>query len=313
MSDFDILVLGDANPDLVLSGEEVEPAFGQAERLVDEARFVIGGSGAIFACGAAKLGLRVAFAGVVGDDLFGRFMQAELQEHGVDTSGIVVVANRPTGVTVVLSGRHDRAMLTHAGTTGELRRAMIDADLLHRTRHVHVSSYFLQRSLVPELPALLKEARSDDSSTSVDPNWDPAGIWDDGLLALLPDVDVFLPNEVEALSLARISVIEDAIGRLRSSGAGTVVVKSAAQGAVGAQASDLIVQPAIPTRLVDSTGAGDSFDAGFLAAFLAREPLARCLEIGNVCGALSTLAIGGTASQPTMAEAVAALERSSLP
>jgi sugar/nucleoside kinase (ribokinase family) len=313
VSDFDILVLGDANPDLVLTGEEVEPAFGQAERLVDDARFVIGGSGAIFACGAAKLGLRVAFAGVVGDDIFGRFMQSELQDHGVDTSGIAVVTNRPTGVTVVLSGHRDRAMLTHAGTTGELRRSMIDADLLRRAHHIHVSSYFLQRSLVPELPALLKEARSADATTSVDPNWDPAGVWDDGLLALLPDVDVFLPNEVEALSLARISVIEDAIGRLRSSGAGTVVVKSAAQGAVGAQASDLIVQPAIPTRLVDSTGAGDSFDAGFLAAYLAEEPLGRCLEIGNVCGALSTLAIGGTASQPTMAEAVTALERSTLP
>ena len=74
MAGFDILVLGDANPDLVMSGETVEPAFGQAERLVDEGRLVIGGSGAIFACGAAKLGLRVAFAGVVGDDMFGRYM-----------------------------------------------------------------------------------------------------------------------------------------------------------------------------------------------------------------------------------------------
>jgi sugar/nucleoside kinase (ribokinase family) len=216
-------------------------------------------------------------------------------------------------VTVVLSGGHDRAMLTHAGTTGELRRSMIDPDLVGRARHVHVSSYFLQRALVPDLPALLKEARGAGVTTSVDPNWDPGGTWDDGLLALLPEVDVFLPNEVEALSLARISVIDDAIGRLRSSGAGTVVVKSAARGAAAAQASDLIHVPAIATRLVDSTGAGDSFDAGFLAGFLANEPLRRCLEIGNVCGALSTLAIGGTASQPTMAEAVGALERSMLP
>jgi sugar/nucleoside kinase (ribokinase family) len=313
MSDFDILVLGDANPDLVLSGEEVRPAFGQAERLVEDARFVVGGSGAIFACGAAKLGLRVAFVGVVGDDIFGHFMRGELQRFGVDTSAVVVAAEHATGVTVVLSGRRDRAMLTHAGTTGELRRSMIDPDLLSRTRHVHVSSYFLQRSLVPELPMLLKDARRAGASTSVDPNWDPTGSWDDGLLALLPDVDVFLPNEVEALSLARISVVDDAIGRLRSSGAGTVVVKSAARGAVGAQASDLVRVPTIPTRLVDSTGAGDSFDAGFLTAFLGDESLQRCLEIGNVCGALSTLAIGGTASQPTLAEAVAALDRSSLP
>ena len=216
MSDFDILVLGDANPDLVLSGGDVVPAFGQAERLVDEARLVIGGSGAIFACGAAKLGLRVAFAGVVGDDMFGRFMCDQLQAHGIDTSAVAMLPERSTGVTVVLSGRDDRAMLTFAGTTGDLRRSVIGTDVLSRTRHIHVSSYFLQRALAPELPALFREARDGEATTSLDPNWDPSGQWDNGLMALLPEVDVFLPNEVEALSMARISVVEDAIARLRS-------------------------------------------------------------------------------------------------
>lgn len=313
MAGFDILVLGDVNPDLVLSGETVEPAFGQAERLVDEARLVIGGSGAIFACGAARLGLRVALAGVVGDDTFGRFMCAELQERGVDTSGIVVIPGRSTGVTVVLSGREDRAMLTFAGTIKDLRRSLLDEDLLGRTRHVHVSSYFLQDALTPELPELLREARAGEATTSVDPNWDPSGLWDSGLLALLPEVDVFLPNEMEALSLARISVREDAMARLRSSGAGTVVVKTAGEGAVGAQASESLSVPALPTHVVDSTGAGDSFDAGFLAGFLGGEPLRRCLEIGNACGALSTLGIGGTSTQPTMVEALEAIERGSAP
>jgi sugar/nucleoside kinase (ribokinase family) len=312
MSGFDILVLGDANPDLVMNGESVVPAFGQAERLVDEARLVVGGSGAIFACGAAKLGLRVAVAAVVGDDMFGRFMCDQLQAHGVDISGVAVLPERATGVTVVLSGSHDRAMLTFAGTIGDLRRSVIDADLLGRSRHIHVSSYFLQRALVPELPDLLHEARQGEATTSLDPNWDPSGVWDGGLMALLPEVDVFLPNEVEALSLARISVVEDAIVRLRSSGAGTVVVKTAAQGSVGAQASDLVGVPALPTQVVDSTGAGDSFDAGFLAGFLGGEPLRRCLEIGNACGSLSTQGIGGTSSQPTMVEALEAIERSSV-
>lgn len=313
MSGFDILVLGDANPDLVLSGESVVPAFGQAERLVDEGRLVIGGSGAIFACGAAKLGLRVAFAAVVGDDMFGRYMCDQLQAHGVDISGVAVLPERSTGVTVVLSGSHDRAMLTFAGTIGDLRRSVIDVDLLGRTRHIHVSSYFLQRALAPELPDLFREARAGEATTSLDPNWDPSGTWDSGLTALLPEIDVFLPNEVEALSLARISVVEDAIARLRSSGVGTVVVKTAAQGAVGAQASDLITVPALPTQVVDSTGAGDSFDAGFLAGFLGGEPLRRCLEIGNACGSLSTQGIGGTSTQPTMVEALEAIERSSVP
>ena len=175
MSGFDVLVLGDANPDLVLVGDEVVPAFGQAERLVDDAEMVIGGSGAIFACGAAKLGLRVAFAAVVGDDVFGRFMCDQLQAHGVNTSAVAMLPDRATGVTVVLSGREDRAMLTFPGTIGDLRRSVIDADLLRKTRHIHVSSYFLQQALIPELPALFTEAREGEATTSLDPNWDPSG------------------------------------------------------------------------------------------------------------------------------------------
>ncbi len=313
MSDLDILVLGDANPDLVLSGGDVVPAFGQAERLVDEARLVIGGSGAIFACGAAKLGLRVAFAGVVGDDMFGRFMCDQLQAHGIDTSAVAVLPERSTGVTVVMSGREDRAMLTFAGTTGDLRRSVIGTDVLSRTRHIHVSSYFLQRALAPELPALFREARDGEATTSLDPTWDPSGQCDNGLMALLPEVDVFLPPEVEALSMARISVVEDAIARLRSSGAGTVVVKTAGQGAVAAQAGHAVAVAGIPTQVVDSTGAGDSFDAGFLAGFLAGQPLRRCMEIGNACGALSTRGIGGASTQPTMVEALETIERGSVP
>jgi len=269
MSDFDLLVLGDANPDLVLMGDEVAPAFGQAERLVDEARMVVGGSGAILACGAARLGLRVAFAGVVGDDLFGTFMREELAARGIDTSGLSVDLSRPTGITVVLARRDDRAMLTSTGTIGDLRRSVIDAGLLARTRHIHVSSYFLQRTLAAELPALLRDGRAAGATTSVDPNWDPSGAWDDGIMALLPEVDVFLPNEMEALSIARISEVEQAIARLRSAGAGTVVVKTAERGAIAAQASELVHVPSIPTSVVDTTGAGDSFDAGFLAAYLA--------------------------------------------
>src|SRR5438552_657120 len=107
MADFDVLVLGDCNPDLILSGGDVEPAFGQVEKLVDSASLAVGGSGAIFACGAARLGLRTAFAAVIGDDVFGRFMLTALGERGVDTSGVLVDAHRPTGVTVVLSKGED--------------------------------------------------------------------------------------------------------------------------------------------------------------------------------------------------------------
>ena len=99
---YDILVAGEINPDLILSGD-VEPAFGQVEKLVDSAVLAVGSSSVITACGAARLGLRVAFIGVCGDDLFGRFMLEEMQARGVDTSAVIVDPAQSTGLTVILN------------------------------------------------------------------------------------------------------------------------------------------------------------------------------------------------------------------
>lgn len=308
--DLDLLVLGDANPDLVLRGGDVVPVFGQAERLVDEARLMIGGSGAIMACGAARLGLRAAFAGVVGDDLFGSYMREQLAARGVDVAGLVIDADRPTGLTMVLSTGEDRAMLTSPGTIGGMRASLIDPDLLRAARHVHVSSYFLQTGLAPDLPELLAGVRARGVSTSLDPNWDPSGEWDGGLNALLPAIDVLLPNEAEATLLAHTSDLDSAIAALRNRGP-LVVVKAGDRGAVAAGPGEHVRVAAVPVDAVDTTGAGDSFDAGFVTAMLGGEPLERCLALANACGALSTRAVGGVDAQPTMQEALDAVERGS--
>ena len=305
-TDFDLVVLGDANPDLVMHGGDVTPAFGQAEHIVEEARLVIGGSGGILACGAAKLGLKVAMVAVVGEDLFGRFVRDGLVAAGVDAGAVVVDPERPTGITVVLSSPEDRAMLTMPGTVGDLRGALIPPDLLERTRHVHVSSFFLQRRLAPDLPDLFGDAHRAGATTSLDPNWDPAGEWDSGIHDLLPQIDIFMPNAMEAMRLARISDLTQAIARLRTSP--LVVVKAGFEGAIAARAGEVLKVPGIPREVVDTTGAGDSFDAGFLAGFLAGEPLERCLMLGNACGALSTRSTGGTSGQATMAEALQLVE-----
>ena len=306
MPDFDLLVLGDANPDLVLRGD-VDPDFGQAEKLVDDASLVIGGSGAIAACGAARLGLRVAFAGVVGDDVFGRFMLEALGERGVDTRGCLVDPHRPTGLSVILSRRDDRAILTSVGTIADLRGEIVDLDLLRSTRHVHVSSYFLQRGLQADLPGLFREAHGAGATTSVDPNWDPEQEWDGGLLSLLSQTDCFLPNSAEARAITGIDDVDVAAEALAERGA-TVAVKFGQGGGLAIAGDEVVRSEAIPSAVVDSTGAGDGFDAGFLAARLAGWPLGRCLQLAVACGSLSTRAAGGTAAQPTMQEALAAME-----
>jgi sugar/nucleoside kinase (ribokinase family) len=310
MEAIDLLVLGDVNPDLVMRGGEVVPAFGQAERVVEQATLTIGGSGAILACGAARLGLRVALCGVVGDDLFGRFMCDALRERGVDIRGLGVDPAGVTGITVVLAAPDDRAMLTATGSMGSLRIESVDPELVNVARHVHVSSYFLQSGLWPDLQHVFDDVHRRGGTTSVDPNWDPSGLWDGGVMRLLPRTDVFLPNAMEAMQLAHISDLDEAIRRLRAE-TSMVVVKQGADGALASTTGETAHLPSMSARVVDATGAGDSFDAGFLAAWLADMPLERCLAIGNACGALSTRAVGGTAGQATMDEVLEAIERGS--
>jgi sugar/nucleoside kinase (ribokinase family) len=305
MPELDLLVLGDANPDLVLTGD-VEPVFGQAERLVEGARLVLGGSGAITACAAVRLGLRTGFVGVVGGDVFGRFVLDALEERGIDTGGCLVDPNRPTGLSVILSRGEDRAILTSAGTIADLRGELVDPDLLGSCRHVHVSSYFLQRRLRPDLPELFDRAHRAGASTSVDPNWDPQERWD-GVLELLGRTDLFFPNSAEARAITGIDDVDVAAEALTEHGA-VAVIKFGQGGGLAMWADEVARSEAIPSRVVDTTGAGDTFDAGFIAGRLQGWSLQRCLALAVACGSLSTRAVGGTGAQPTLEEALAAIE-----
>jgi sugar/nucleoside kinase (ribokinase family) len=307
-TDFDLLVLGDVNPDLVLTGKDLIPAFGQVEQLLDSAALTIGGSGAILACGAARLGQRTAIVGVVGDDLFGRFMTDALSERGVDVSGVVAAPGESTGLTVILARPDDRAILTFPGTCAALTSEAVPRDLLRRARHVHVSSFYLQTLLAPALPELFEEVHAAGATTSLDPNWDPDERWDGGLAGVLAVTDVFLPNAQEAQRIAGLEATVDAAAALAATGA-LVAVKLGPQGALAsfAEREPVTVSPSFDVVAVDTVGAGDSFDAGFLAALLRGEEAARALAHGCACGALSTQAAGGTAAQPTLEQALQAL------
>lgn len=303
---FDLLVAGEINPDLILSGD-VEPAFGQVEKCVDSATLTIGSSSVIFACGAARLGLRVAFIGKCGDDLFGRYMLEAMQERGIDTRAVMQIPGGHTGMSVILNRGSDRAILTYPGLIAALSAEDIPDDLLGQARHLHIASYFLQTALQPGLPDLFRRARRLGLTTSLDPNYDPGASWQ-GIRDLLALTDVFLPNQTEACALTG---TDDPTEAARTLGrqTGTVAVKMGAQGALGVQGEVLAHAPALSVPVVDTVGAGDSFDAGFLYGYLQGWTLERCLRLGAVCGSLSTRAAGGTAAQPTLAEALGFLER----
>jgi sugar/nucleoside kinase (ribokinase family) len=305
--DLDLLVLGEVNPDVIVRAADPRPAFGQVERWVDNVELVVGSSSVIFACGAARLGLRVAMVGVVGNDALGRFMLAAMAERGIETSGVRVDPTVPTGASVILTDGRDRAILTAPGTIPLLQAADVPTALIARARHVHVGSVFLLDALRPGLPALLDDARARGATVSVDCNWDPSGTWDGGLRAILARADVFLPNASEAMRITGLADVEAAARVLVGLGPRAVAVKLGVDGALLATADGRLIRtPAVPVEPVDTTGAGDSFDAGFLAAWLAGRPPEACLALGAACGSLSTRGVGGTAAQPTLAEAEAA-------
>ena len=301
MKPFDILVAGEINPDLILTGD-VMPAFNQTEKLVDSAVLTIGSSSVIFACGAARLGLKVAFIGVCGDDIFGRFMLDEMQERGVNVSNVIVRKDEQTGLSIILNQGADRAILTHLGLIAALQASDIADALLRNMRHLHVASYFLQTKLQPDLPNLFQRARSLGLTTSLDTNYDPSEKWT-GFDELLSVTNVFLPNGKEAVSLTgetNIHLAADRLGpRVEALG-----VKLGAEGALGVRNGECARVVSIPVNVIDTVGAGDSFDAGFLYGYLNGWLLEKTLRLGCVCGALSTQRAGGTDGQPTLVEAI---------
>ncbi|MBK9603338.1 MAG: carbohydrate kinase family protein [Anaerolineales bacterium] len=298
---FDILVAGEINPDLILTGD-VKPEFDQVEKLVDTATLTVGSSSAIFACGAARLGLRVAFIGVCGDDVFGRFMLAEMQKRNVDVNNMIIRPNGQTGLSVILNREVDRAILTHPGLIADLQASDIADSLLAQASHLHVASYFLQTKLQPDLPALFQHAHSLGLTTSLDTNYDPSEKWI-GFDELLSKTDVFLPNKTESLSITKSADVESASEQLAQK-CKLAVIKLGADGAIVCNGEVVVHSNSISVNVVDTVGAGDTFDAGFMFGYLNDWPLQKSLRLACVCGALSTQKAGGTEGQPTLEEAL---------
>ncbi|MGD0998131.1 MAG: sugar kinase [Thermoleophilia bacterium] len=304
---FDLLVVGDANPDVVLHGAPEKLAYGQAEQLVESGALTVGGSAGIMACAAARLGLRTAFASVVGGDAAGRFMLDELGRRGVDVSGVSVRDDLATGLTVALARGDDRAIVTFAGTMSALTADTVDDRLVRGARHVHVSSFYLHPGLAPGLRGLFEAARTAGAGTSLDLNWDPAQEWDGGLADVLPAVDVLFVNGAEAAAVSGAS--DPAVAATVLAARGPLpVIKLGAAGALAHDGCRLVRVPALPVTVVDTVGAGDTFDAGYLCGRLLGWEIGRCLALGVACGSLSARGAGGVEAQPTFDEARAVVE-----
>jgi sugar/nucleoside kinase (ribokinase family) len=291
---FDVTLAGDTCLDMVLYGLPDDlPA--ERELIADKIAIRVGGSGAITAHNLAALGNSVGFITAVPGDDFGRFCQSELRSAGVDLSRCVAVQGLQTGVTVHLQHSHLRHMFTHAGATFHLSFDDLDLDYLSKARHFHMSSYYLQRALTPRIPELFAKLKEAGVTISLDPNDDPANLWDRKILEAIQFVDILMPNEREACMLSGGQNLDRAIAVLREL-VPLLVVKRGADGAFAFRGHESWHAPAYSVEVVDAVGAGDSFNAGFLHAWIRGWPVEKALAFGSFTGAWSATASGGTSA-----------------
>jgi sugar/nucleoside kinase (ribokinase family) len=292
---YDVLVVGELNVDLILDKIEKFPEVGK-EVLAQKMTLTLGSSSAIFASNISSLGARVAFIGKIGKDKFGEVVLESLEEKKVNTSMILIDENVGTGATIILNVDEDRANTTYPGAMDLLTIDDISDEDLKKARHLHFSSYFLQPGMWGGLGKLFRKAKELGMTTSFDMQWDPQETWKLDMEDVLPYVNVFLPNETELKLLTGKNDLNEAIQFVKKY-TDILVVKRGNKGSFvhfKDQITDL--PPFLNTQVVDAIGAGDSFNAGFIFKFINGASIAECQKFGNLTGAVSTTAAGGTAA-----------------
>lgn len=295
MKKFDIIALGELNADVILNRIDGMPVVGK-EIFAGDMLITLGSSTAIFAANAASLGAKVAFAGMIGKDNFGELVKTSLSQRNVSTEYLIETDKAATGATIVLTYGEDRANVTYQGAMDIMGFGDIDKSLFDNTKHIHMSSIFMQSGLKRDLMEILEYARAKGVTVSLDTQWDPAEKWDLDYAEVLPYLALFMPNKTELMLLTGSGSLEEAVGKIRPYIGGACVVKCGNQGSllVRKDGTGNMLGAFLNTGVVDATGAGDSFNAGFIYGFTRGLPLEECQRIGNLTGAVNTTAAGGT-------------------
>lgn len=291
----DVLVIGDVNVDLIVTGVNKMPLPGQ-ERHVNDISLNVGGGAALCAIGLARLGGRPALCGSISDDFFGEYIRTVLKQAGVDTSLLQKKQKARTGISIALSADADRSFLTYVGTNGENDLGGVSDKIPGRVSHVHLAGYkgSSNHDSYVELVGRLKKTGL---SVSLDVGWDVTEKWSSELFDLVRLVDVFFLNETEAAHYCGTNDTEACIRRL-SEYCGEIVIKIGPKGALGLKNGCISYCSTFPVSIVDTTGAGDSFNSGFLHGRLNGCDFKTCLVYGNACGAMSATGAGGYSAFP---------------
>lgn len=284
---FDLLVVGRPSVDLMFAGLPEWPALGKD--LSTTGLGMCAGTSFNTPAAAHRLGLRVGYVSMVGNDVWSGLVRQEFAAEGLPTDFLLVVDRPQPFVSVALNHAGDRGFVTYAGTNeeddAELARAALDVVRTVPARHLH--GYAGEES--PELVAL---ARARGMTVSLD-GW--GGPWWDAeapLEEVAAAADVLFANEHEALAMTGEDDVYVALARMAEH-CGCVVIKRGAAGAIGTNTDGFAEVPAEPAEVVDTTGAGDCFNAAFLVGWFAGLPLVHSLTLGVICGARAVATFGG--------------------
>ena len=292
MATFDVSVIGELNLDLILTGLPPELVL-EHEHLAQDLSITLGSSSAIFAHNLASLANKVGFSSCIGSDPFGEICVKRLGEGGVDLSRVKKLPNKTTGLSVILPQRKQRYILTYPGTMFDMTDKDLDLNYVFSAKHLHVSSYFLQKGMRASLIDIFRRAKEAGLTTSLDTNDDPENRWSSEIQLLLKHTDILLPNEREACKLARTEKVEQA-AEILSQKVQIVVIKRGSQGAIARAGKESLVAFPPVVDVADHVGAGDSFDAGFVHKFIRGAKMEECLKFGNIVGSLCVTRPGGT-------------------
>ena len=261
---------------------------------VDSMFLLTGGCAANVGVNVAKQGIGVAVVGKVGDDYWGRFVREDLASRGVCTKRVRISPSHQTSQTMILLCKgHDRRFVHTFGANGDLRAADIDLSTLEGARVLYVGGYLVMPGMVPaELAELFHTAQSRGIRTVLDVVVPTGYAYRGELEPVLPYTDVFLPNDDEAEILTGEIDPERQLRGLQALGAGTVLVTMGSEGLLFADGDRLYRARHFPSNVVDQTGAGDAFCAGFISGMVQGRDLRGCVEYGSALGASCVRSIG---------------------
>ncbi len=274
---------------------------------VDAIEQQLGGNGASTSYALALLGAPVRLLGVVGRDPFGEFALARLRSAGCDVDNICILESRTATTVAVVNSAGDRLLLHRPGVSATAFEDPIEFSppLTAGVSHFHFANFYSMPRLRTRAAETVRAARAANLTVSVDTGWDSQGRWLDDLGPGLPMTDLLFVNAEEARMLTGIADARAAGLRLRELGAGTVVVKLGRRGCLVLREGVEFSAAGYDVPVLDTTGAGDCFAGGFLAALGRGASLKEAARFANAVAAFSIQSLGATEGLRSYDETVA--------